>query len=258
MSNVQNVQPSKPEEIEFPSARYVAFTGDWHGNLHFAKKAIESLPGNVEVVVHTGDFGYNFDDMYLNAVNKACRRKDIVVMFVDGNHDDSPWLNAQPVDDDGVRRLRPRVWHLPRGFRWEWMGLKFLALGGAHSVDRQSRIPGVSWWEEEWITHREMETAMAGGSADVMISHDAPNGHHIPGLAPSSMFPEKELISADQHRHIVGVVAREIGVKYVWHGHYHSRYRTESNGILITGLDCDSHGLGAVERNRDIVDLMEL
>lgn len=87
MAGVQSVQPSKPEEIEFPEARDVAFFGDWHGNLHFAKKAIESLPGHVEVAVHTGDFGYMFADDYLNAVNKSARRKNIVVMFVDGNHE---------------------------------------------------------------------------------------------------------------------------------------------------------------------------
>lgn len=256
--NVQNVQPSKPEEIEFPEARHIAMFGDWHGNLHFAKKAIEALPGHVEVAIHTGDFGYNFDDAYLNAVNKSARRKDIVVMFVDGNHENHEWLNAQPIDDDGVRRLRPRVWHLPRGFRWEWCGLKFLAMGGAHSVDRQSRMPGVSWWKEETITMAQAGAAINGGDVDVMISHDAPAGHFIPGLAPSGMFPEAEINSANQHREVIRWIAESINVRYIWHGHYHSKYRTESNGVLITGLDCDSLDSGAVERNIDIVDLSEL
>lgn len=254
------IQPSKPEEIPFPEhVQNVAFFGDWHGNLHFAKAAIEALPAEVDVAIHTGDFGYMFNDDYLNAVNKSARRKDIVLLFVDGNHENHDWLNEQPIDDDGVRRLRPRVWHLPRTFRWSWMGIEFLALGGAHSVDRQSRLEGVSWWPQEWITHRQMYAAIAGGPADVMITHDAPNGHHIPGLLPSNMFPHKELISADRHRWIVGHVAREVGARYLWHGHYHSKYRAPNglNGI-VTGLDCDRMGPRCIENNVDIVDLAEL
>lgn len=258
MVNVQNVQPSKPEEIEFPNPRYVAFFGDWHGNLNFAKRAIDTLPGTVEVAIHTGDFGYNFNPDYLNAVNKSARQRGIVVMFVDGNHDNHEWLNLQPVDEDGVRRLRPRVWHLPRAFRWEWQGLKFLALGGAHSVDRQSRMPGVSWWAQETISNADAERAMWGGNADVMICHDTPAGHYIPGLAPPGMFPREEIEQAERHRELLRLIVDEVAPRYLWHGHYHVRYRTESEGVLITGLDCDSLDPGAVARNMDVIDLKEL
>lgn len=259
MANVQSVQQSKPEDIPFPEhAQHLAFLGDWHGNLHFAKKAIEALPADTEVAIHTGDFGYNFNDSYLNAVNRSARKQDIVVMFVEGNHEDHTWLNAQPVDADGVRRLRPRVWHLPRGFRWEWFGMKFLALGGAHSVDRQSRIPGVSWWDDETLSYGDVEKAIQGGQADIMICHDAPSGHFIPGLAPPGMFPYSETEQAERHRELLEHVVKQVDARYIWHGHYHSKYRTESNGVLITGLDCDSLDPGAVERNRDIIDLGDL
>lgn len=259
MVNVQSVQQSKPEDIPFPEhAQHIAFLGDWHGSLHFAKKAIEELPAEIDVAIHTGDFGYNFDNSYLNAVNKSARQKDIVLMFVDGNHENHEWLNRQPTDADGVRRLRPRVWHLPRGFRWEWMGMKFLAIGGAHSVDRQSRMPGVSWWPEEHIGYMDAMEAVKGGDVDVVISHDTPSGHFIPGLAPPGMFPYSEIEQAEEHRVTLGEIVNQVNARYLWHGHYHSKYRTESNGVLITGLDCDSLDPGAVERNRDIIDLAEL
>lgn len=236
----------------------MAVFGDWHANVHFAKNAINNLPGHVEVAVHVGDFGYKFDDTYLNAVDRAARYKDIVVMFVDGNHEDHAWLNAQPVDDDGVRRLRPRVWHLPRGFRWEWCGLKFVALGGAHSVDRQWRMPGVDWWQEETITQHDAFRVVNAGDADIIISHDAPDGHFIPGLAPPGVFPEEEINIADAHRRLFGTIAREVNAQYVWHGHYHSKYRTVNGEMIVTGLDCDGLDPRALERNVDIVDLMEL
>lgn len=259
MENALVVQQSKPEDIPFPEhVQHVALAGDWHGSLYFSKKVIESLPAEVDVLVHLGDFGYNFDDSYLNFVNKSARKQDIVVMFVDGNHENHDWLDRQPIDADGIRRLRPRVWHLPRGFRWEWMGVKFLALGGAHSVDRQSRMPGVSWWDQETISYKDAEDAMRGGLADVMICHDAPAGHFIPGLAPPGMFPYEEIAQADRHRELLGMIVDEVSPRYLWHGHYHSKYRTESNGVLITGLDCDSLDPGAVDRNLDIIDLVDL
>lgn len=259
MVNAQNVQPNKPEGIEFPGdVRHVAFAGDWHGSHHFAERVIESLPERVDVIVHVGDFGYSFDGKFLNSVNKFARKAGIVVMFVDGNHENHEWLNAQPVDDDGVRRLKPRVWHLPRGFRWEWYGLTFLAMGGAHSVDSQSRTPGVSWWPEETISIKDAYEAIDAGDADVVISHDTVDGYWVPGMAPEGVFPSHEIEMAERHRELLGEIVRGVNARYIWHGHYHAKYRLEIRGVKITGLDCNRLHDDAVEGNIDIVDLEEL
>lgn len=247
--------------IEFPDdLRHVAFAGDWHADERFAEHQIARLPDEVEVVLHTGDFGYRFSPYYLNAVDRAATRAGVIVAFVDGNHEDFSVLHsAWPVDDDGVRRLRPRVWHLPRGMRWEWSGLRFLALGGAHSVDRQHRVAGIEWWPQETITIEDALRACEGGPAEVMLTHDAPAGHHIPGLLPAGTFPSEEIAASDRHREVLRRVVDVVRPRAVWHGHYHSRYTAETDsGCVITGLGAEGRSSEAFEANVDVVDLAEL
>ena len=252
------MQPSKPEKIAFPSeVRTVAFAGDWHGNGGWAREMIRQLPGQVEVVLHLGDFGYNFDEGYLNSVNRVAREADIIVMFIDGNHENFNMLyNDWSLEPEGYRKLRPRVWHLPRNFRWEWSGLKFMAMGGAHSVDRPARTPFLEWWPNETITHAEFYEAISSGPVDVMLTHDAPAGHTIPGLMPDGFFPADEIRYADQHRGVLREIVNATGPKYLWHGHYHSFYRAETDyGLMVTGLHCDGT---TFEENIEVVDLKEL
>jgi predicted phosphodiesterase len=127
----------------------VAFVGDWHENGPWAAKAIayaESL--DADVLIHLGDFGYSYSRQFLTYVTAAGRRQ-IPILFVDGNHEDFIRLYKYPLGEDGLRKVAGNVWHLPRGFRWQWDSIRFLALGGAHSVDRPYRRPGVSWWAQD-------------------------------------------------------------------------------------------------------------
>ena len=128
----------------------IAFAGDWHENAVYAQRAIRyARKQNADVLVHLGDFGYSFSDHFVNTVTRDLGRAGMPLLFVDGNHEDHPKLNQYPVEANGLRKVTDRVWHLPRGFRWQWDGVRFLALGGAHSVDRPYRTAGVSWWSEE-------------------------------------------------------------------------------------------------------------
>ena len=49
-------------------------------------------------------------------------------------------------------RVSEVTWLLPRPARLRIGGRKILSLGGAASVDREWRVPGVSWWPDEVIT----------------------------------------------------------------------------------------------------------
>jgi len=95
---------------------------------------------------------------------------------VDGNHEDSARLDAHPIDEDGRRRLSDHVWHLPRGFRWQWGDSTWVAVGGAVSVDKQYRIEGKTWFAAEELTSEEADLIIAAGPADIVVAHDAPLG----------------------------------------------------------------------------------
>lgn len=60
------------------------------------------------------------------------------------------------------------------GRRWTSYVRQFLSLGGATSVDREWRTPGVEWWPDEAITDEHVDAAIAGGAGDVMITHESP------------------------------------------------------------------------------------
>ena len=96
--------------------------------------------------------------------------------FVDGNHEDFGQLAqlAAAIVPDGRNEIRPNILHLPRGYRWEWHGLTWLACGGGVSLDEAGRTEGIDWWPQEEITSGQEAAIIAGGHADVMVCHDCP------------------------------------------------------------------------------------
>lgn len=249
--------------IPFPrDVSRVAFAGDWHADTRYAARAIHwAAKQGTQVVVHTGDFGYRFTPGFLAELDRAAERAGLVVMFVDGNHEDFDFLLAQPVSDDGVRRLTSRVWHLPRGLRWRWSDLTFLALGGATSLDREWRVPGAEWWYQEALRPSDVESALRGGLVDVMITHDSPAGVQVPGTAGNPLgFPQQALDEAYLHRRALADVVEAVRPGWLWHGHFHVRYTAELT--LPDGTVCQVRGLGMngseFADNMDVVNLAEL
>ncbi len=240
----------------------IMLAGDWHGNGTWAQRIIQhARKMDVDTIVHCGDFGWWVDNddtnRYLRFLQSNLDECGIRLYWVDGNHEDhdriAGWLDAtdnQPWSD----RRYPNIVHLPRGYRWEWWGKTWLAMGGAHSVDRPHRTPGKSWWEGEHITEEQIARAFVGGSADVMITHDCPFGVSIPGIhadekldAAKSFWPLAEIVASNDNRKKLARVVNAAKPKLLVHGHYHVRYSALhiGDGFLtqIEGLDCDGSSL---------------
>jgi predicted phosphodiesterase len=245
----------------------VAFAGDWHGNAVYAREAIEyAADHSADVVVHLGDFGYQFRPAFLRAVGKALTDTGIRrLLFVDGNHEDHRWLARRPAHPSGLRSLGYNIWHLPRGFRWRWAGLRWLALGGAHSVDAGwRRQTGALWQTEEHISAEQATAVISGGPTDILLSHDCPHGVDIPGLQPG-LFDPHELFLADAHRQLLRALVDQVRPARIWHGHYHTYYQQAvsfdwpppgpTRPAVVTGLDCDG---SALERNITVVNVAAL
>lgn len=241
----------------------IAFAGDWHQNTDYAEHAIaHAREQDANVVLHLGDFGYNFTRPFLDGVTQALRAVGLSLLFVDGNHENFTRLYRYPVGPDGLRQLTDRIRHLPRGFRWQWAGVRFLALGGAHSVDRPYRQAGVSWWKEEAISDADVARVAEGGLADVLVSHDCPAGVVIPGIDDRTSpppFPPLEIIRANEHRQILRSAIDPVRPSTVWHGHYHVSYDATTDlgwgPVVVHGLDCDG---GPLDENVRVVDVTSL
>jgi hypothetical protein len=239
----------------------IAIAGDWHADTDYGVAAIEhAAKRNATVLVHLGDFGYNFTDHYLDALDDALDSCGIILAFIDGNHENFDRLFSWPVDDDGLRQLRNRIVHLPRGFRWQWAQTRCLALGGAYSIDRFLRKPGRSWWTQESLTAQQAQDATVGGPADVMFCHDCPAGITVPGAARDRFgFPAKELQRSELHRVRLRSVVDVVHPARLWHGHFHHRYQSVLHG---EGFRTVVDGLGKngdpIDNNMVVVNLAAL
>lgn len=236
--------------FEFPeSPSRVAYFGDWHGDALWGPEMIHvAAAHDVDVLAHVGDFGFQrpnpISQVFLSRVNRALKEHNLSLLVAEGNHENFDWLLSLPLDDRGIRPVTSRIAHLPRGFRWEWKGVKYLALGGAHSVNSHLLTPGHDWFPEETISWGQAEEAIGGGHADVMVTHDIPNNIEMEGFRSSSMFPEYQISGAEQHRLTLGMVVDEVRPSLLVHGHMH--YLHEGRRPLpyggdtrVIGLDCN-------------------
>jgi hypothetical protein len=126
---------------------------------------------------------------------------------------------------EGFIQIRPRLFYIPRGTSWTWDGVKFLVVGGAMSIDKGVRRPGMSWWQEEAISDEHVAKAQEAGKVDVMLTHDTPSAidmwqaHIIAGYYSFKILPH--LMDSRWQLQKVWEVARPA---WLFHGHYHINY----------------------------------
>jgi Icc-related predicted phosphoesterase len=135
----------------------------------------------VRSLFHLGDFGIwpgTSGRKYLDGVENSCRRYGVTIYVTPGNHEDwSRIVGMVPEQRDDFGHLLWLTDHiavLPRGHRFKLGGRTFVSLGGAPSVDFESRTWGADWWPEEVIT-KDVAKVVEGGYADVMLAHDSPD-----------------------------------------------------------------------------------
>lgn len=241
----------------------VAVVGDWHMNWRWGRRAIDHAKDQgAQGLLHTGDFAYTFQPEFLDQLDSMLTSRGLRLWWVDGNHENHEKLQRWPLAGDGTRPITDRIIHLPRGLRWQWAGVRFLALGGAYSVDRMARVPGREWWEQETLTRRQVHQAQAGGPVDVMVSHDCPAVVQIPGIDDR---PRPDWIAVDdyrrsvQHRKLLDQVVKVVRPRRIFHGHYHHRHDTVAQlgygPVTVTGLDCDESSL---DDNVTVVNVAEI
>lgn len=219
----------------------------------------------ITTVVSVGDFGVYSDQYgtkFADRTASLCKEYGITLYVVPGNHENYRIINELTGDDrSSWAEYRPRVFLVPRGMRWEWDGMSFVALGGAPSVDRTWRVqndllrkPDAKnklWYAEEEITEEDVEYTVAGGYADVMIAHDAPRGvtavfNAIDGNPMG--FAQSDLLYAEDGRDRIDAAFRGVAPSLFFHGHYHvpgveAIHRPESSGDEKTVVVSLAHEL---------------
>ncbi|MEI6624365.1 MAG: metallophosphoesterase [Actinomycetes bacterium] len=258
-----------PTEIVWPvpEPAKVIFAGDWHADRSVSDAVLRQAGATgVDLIVQLGDFGLRrgiTGDDFLDAVDARCAQTGVPVAWIDGNQENFDLLEETPVDPlTGLRVFREHVWQIPRASWWVWAGLRFVALGGATSLDRHYRLPSRTWWPAEAITAGQAATAVAAGPADVLLTHDCPAGVPVPGFTPEvflRLWPQSEVRAARANADLVAEVARALRPAVVLHSHLRIGHTTTVSAFgcqtRVVGL---SDNLGLPEANRTCVELDRL
>jgi hypothetical protein len=225
-----------------PTCAYVLLAGDTHGRMEQVRYLIGvAIDKGCTRIVQVGDFGYwPHMEPFHERVNSAAMKAGIDWYWLDGNHENFDALEeAVDVNAAEPQQMLARLWYLPRGCTWEWDGCRFMALGGAYSIDRHHRLPGHSWWEQELLTREQVERAMDRGPVDVLLTHDAPEG-----VCPIVTSDYKGDEISRGNRKAVSAVVEAVTPRLVTHGHYHHRYSAKiPGGPQVEGLGRDGEWL---------------
>jgi predicted phosphodiesterase len=225
----------------------VLLLGDTHGRPHALVSAFaEAHRAKVDAIIQLGDYGYGWsvgedgqcDFAYITA--DMANETGIPFYFIDGNHENFDRLYALPVDENGHRKIHEGVTHLHRGATLTISKTKFLAFGGAYSVDKPQRTKGESWWPQEMITDEEVERGIAAGPADIFLSHDAPAGIQTEKdwAFLKKNFGSQAVLNSQLNQQRVRQVLDASGAKVAYHGHLHRYYEGSlDTGCLVTGIN---------------------
>ena len=194
----------------------IYITGDTHAD--FKRFNTKRFPEQKEMtredrVIICGDFGGVWSDTpeerhWLDWLDD----KPFTTVYVDGNHEnyDRYYGDEFPVVDycgGKAHQIRPHIYHLMRGYVFEFEGMKFFSFGGASSHDIQDgilepsdykdsrefgrvfaekwnngemfRVNHISWWKEEIPSKDEMQRGIENltkhnNKVDYVITHCLP------------------------------------------------------------------------------------
>ena len=234
----------------------ILLLGDTHRNARFLAVAFAAAErAGCERIIQLGDFGFGWQWLGLGENLEICKfsalasvmveRSGIELDFIDGNHENFDRLSSHPLRADGTQEVAPGVRHLPRGHRFELEGCRFLALGGATSLDRMARRRGVSWWEQEAITPAEVE-ACGQEPVDVLLAHDMPIECGIRADRHQSGYGLSADMDWYRNRMRVSEVLQATQPSWVFHGHLHHRYERDLRPDVdasVIGLASDRQGI---------------
>lgn len=219
----------------------ILLAGDTHGYIGHCQYLIRTaLAKECDLVFILGDFGYwehqTTGVKFLDQLNEYASSLGMTVYFLDGNHDKTSLLMEKYGDfrnEEGFVIVRPDVLYAPRGHRWAWDHVRFIALGGAYSVDKDWRLqeeelyPGkyggaeTLWFPEEEMTDEDMDLFLEDTTkVDIVLAHDKPR-------ASNPKWNRKDYLECLPNQDRLQRAVRVLQPKSFFHGHLHFFYTDE-------------------------------
>ena len=216
----------------------IYITGDTHGSIDIRKLNKryfdDSTLTKKDYLIICGDFGLVWDNSpeekyWLDWLNK----KNYTTLFVDGNHENHSPLNSYPIETwngGKVHRIRDSILHLMRGQVFTIDSHTFFTMGGADSVDKDWRTPGISWWPEEMPSGEEYKEAILNlynyeNEVDYIITHTAPTS------IVNQLIPE--IKPPDRLTDFLEDIKKSVKYKHWYFGHFHDDRDIDKKHTLL-------------------------
>ena len=169
----------------------IIVTGDIHGKFNYLNALINKYKHKLDLVLCCGDFGY-WPSMCKD--HKKINTHGVPVLWCDGNHEDHWSLRALKDTE-----ISENVFYMPRGATYKLEdGRTILFMGGAFSIDWQTRLVGRDWFPaEEVITQTDMMD-LPDVKVDIIVSHTCPSelyGEMIPYYTGRDLEPSNHALS---------------------------------------------------------------
>lgn len=96
------------------------------------------------------------------------------IYWCDGNHEDHPSLRHISGNTKNPCEIMHNIYYMRRGNTLTLPdGRNVLFMGGAHSIDKDAREPGIDWFPQETISEADLYN-LPDEEVDIVISHTCP------------------------------------------------------------------------------------
>ena len=203
---------------------------DIHGDVNTFLKLMSKKPLQEKEVVLLGDVGYGFPEFDVERFNDYLLRNPRIRFYIiQGNHDNAECMGV-PIAN--VRYITTKTGSIVHYID----GNSVIMIPGALSYDKNMRVPGVSWWENEQLSEEQLaESIKLATSCDIILSHDAPLQQYF------MFFPETKPSRTNRALDMLLMELIRTQRKTLWlHGHLHENYIDIFDVFQIQGIASDT------------------
>lgn len=236
----------------------IGYIGDTHGSLSNLDYAITwCFQHGASILIHVGDFWtYQGEKIVSKLERLICNRskqfniENPQLLFIDGNHEFFPLLD---INAGSIKNISDHVHYIPRGFSMEIENNIFGFLGGASSIDKMYRTPGLDWFPEESITYNQ--ASKLSKKIDILVTHDSST--EVFEYIRHKHFNEYGINNCGaSDRSAIDMVIYNTSPKFHIHGHHHISqvYKSYKDSTITISLGSDGNpGCSAIIQEDDTI-----
>lgn len=217
----------------------IYITGDIHGEIDRFNENFkeQQFLNKDDYLIVCGDFGLLWNNSEEEKqLRRTLEEKNFTTLFIDGNHENFNILNNYKVEiwnGGKIHKISDSIIHLMRGQFFTIDNKKIFTLGGAVSIDKENRIPYVSWWPEEVPNTLELRETFFNiykndCKADYILTHDCSDTI----LDKLGVYKYK-FIEDNGLKDIFQIIENECEFSHWYFGHHHLDKKIDSKHTAL-------------------------